>query len=74
MSQRDHYEVLGLSRGATPEEIKSAFRKLASLHHPDKNPDDPSAGVRFKEVNQAYQVLSDPQRRGPRRWGSDRTW
>ncbi len=64
MSQRDHYEVLGLSRGATPEEIKSAFRKLASLHHPDKNPDDPSAGVRFKEVNQAYQVLSDPQRRG----------
>lgn len=63
MSQRDHYEVLGLSRGASPEEIKAAFRKLASQHHPDKNPDDPTAAARFKEVNQAYQVLSDPQRR-----------
>ncbi len=63
MSQRDHYEVLGVSRTATPEEIKAAFRKLASRHHPDKNPDDPHASTRFKEMNLAYQVLSDPQRR-----------
>ena len=63
MSERDHYEILGVSRGATPEEIKAAFRKLASHHHPDRNPDDPKAAVRFKEVNSAYQVLSDPQRR-----------
>jgi molecular chaperone DnaJ len=63
MAQRDPYEVLGVSRGATPEEIKAAFRRLAAQHHPDKNPDDPSAVNRFKEVNTAYQVLSDPQRR-----------
>jgi molecular chaperone DnaJ len=63
MTQRDHYEVLGIPRGSSPEEIKAAFRKLASQHHPDRNPDDPGASVRFKEVNQAYQVLSDPQRR-----------
>ncbi|HEY8079785.1 MAG TPA: molecular chaperone DnaJ [Labilithrix sp.] len=63
MSQRDHYEVLGVSKTATAEELKAAFRKLASQHHPDKNPDDPKAGVRFKEINAAYQVLCDPQRR-----------
>jgi molecular chaperone DnaJ len=63
MADRDHYEVLGVSKGASPEEIKAAFRKLASTHHPDRNPDDPKAGARFKEVNNAYQVLSDPQRR-----------
>jgi molecular chaperone DnaJ len=63
MSARDHYEVLGLSKGASPEEIKAAFRKLASQHHPDKNPDDPKASIRFKEINAAWQVLSDPQRR-----------
>jgi molecular chaperone DnaJ len=62
-AQRDHYEVLGVSRGATPDEIKAAFRKLAQQHHPDKNPDDPKAAVRFKEINGSYQVLSDPQRR-----------
>lgn len=62
-SQRDHYDVLGLERGATAEDIKAAFRKLASQHHPDKNPDDPRATIRFKEVNASYQVLSDPQRR-----------
>jgi molecular chaperone DnaJ len=63
VSTRDHYEVLGVSKAATPEEIKAAFRKLASQHHPDKNPDDPRAPARFKEINAAYQVLSDPQRR-----------
>jgi molecular chaperone DnaJ len=62
-AQRDHYEVLGVHRGATPEELKAAFRKLASLHHPDRNPNDPKAGQRFKELNASYQVLSDPQRR-----------
>ncbi len=63
MSQRDHYEVLGVSRSSTPEEIKAAFRKLAAQHHPDKNAGDPHAAVRFKEINAAYQVLSDPQRK-----------
>src|SRR5262245_1123040 len=63
MSQRDHYEVLGISRDATPEEIKSAFRKLAAKLHPDRNPHDPSADARFKELNASYQVLSDTQRR-----------
>jgi molecular chaperone DnaJ len=61
--QRDHYEVLGVTRGATPEEIKSAFKKLAAQHHPDRNPNDPHAAGRFKEINASYQVLSDPQRR-----------
>lgn len=61
--QRDHYEVLGIGREATQDEIKAAFRRLAQQHHPDKNPDDPGAGNRFKEMNAAYQVLSDPQRR-----------
>jgi len=62
-AQRDHYEVLGIERGASADEIKSAFRKLASQHHPDKNPEDPHASFRFKEINASYQVLSDPQRR-----------
>jgi molecular chaperone DnaJ len=62
-ASRDHYEVLGVSRSATQEEIKLSFRRLASVHHPDKNPSDPHAHVRFKEINASYQVLSDPQRR-----------
>ncbi len=63
MAQRDHYEVLGIARGANHDEIKSAFRKLAAQHHPDKNPDDATAVIRFKEINASYQVLSDPNRR-----------
>jgi molecular chaperone DnaJ len=63
MSQRDHYEVLGVRRGAPPEEIKSAFKRLASQYHPDRNQNDPSAHERFKEINLAYQVLSDESRR-----------
>lgn len=55
--------MLGIARSATPDEIKSAFRKLGAKHHPDKNPDDPGAAQRFKEVNAAYQILSDPQKR-----------
>ena len=62
--QRDHYEVLGVRRDASPEEIKSAFKRLASQNHPDRNQDDPDAHERFKEVALAYQVLSDPNRRG----------
>jgi len=64
MPQRDHYDVLGVRRDAAPEEIKSAFKKLVAQYHPDRNQDDPSAHDRFKEINGAYQVLSDPNRRG----------
>jgi molecular chaperone DnaJ len=60
---RDPYDVLGVARSAGEAELKTAFRKLAAIHHPDKNPDDPNAGQRFKEINQAYQILSDPQKR-----------
>jgi molecular chaperone DnaJ len=61
---RDHYDVLGVPKSASPEEIKGAFRKLAAQHHPDRNPNDPSATERFKEVTSAYQVLGDQGRRG----------
>lgn len=59
----DLYAVLGVSRSATAEEIKKAYRRLARQHHPDANPGDAEAEVRFKEVAQAYEVLSDPERR-----------
>lgn len=60
---RDPYLVLGVSRTASAPEIRAAFRKLAAQHHPDKNPEDPEAQTRFKEINQAHQILSDPQKR-----------
>jgi molecular chaperone DnaJ len=60
---RDPYEVLGVDRSATDAELKAAFRKQASQHHPDRNPDDAGASQRFKDLNQAYQILSDPQKR-----------
>jgi molecular chaperone DnaJ len=60
---RDPYDILGVDRSATQDEIKTAFRKLAAQHHPDKNPGDESAHQRFKELNSAYQILSDPQKR-----------
>ncbi|NNM73440.1 molecular chaperone DnaJ [Enterovirga aerilata] len=63
MSKRDYYEVLGVSRTVTEVELKSAFRKLAMRYHPDRNPGDGEAEVKFKEINEAYQVLSDPQKR-----------
>lgn len=59
----DHYAVLGVERGASAEEIKRAYRRLAREHHPDANRDDPGAEERFKEVTRAYEVLSDPRKR-----------
>jgi molecular chaperone DnaJ len=63
MAKRDYYEVLGVSRGASADDIKRAFRKLAAKYHPDANPGDHGAEERFKEINEAYQVLSDPEKR-----------
>src|SRR5437879_4569389 len=59
----DYYKVLGVARNATEAEIKAAYRKHALKHHPDRNPGDQEAEEKFKEINTAYQVLSDPQKR-----------
>ena len=61
--KRDYYEVLGLQKGASEDEIKKAFRKLAMKYHPDKNPGDKEAEEKFKEINEAYAVLSDPEQK-----------
>lgn len=63
MAKRDYYDVLGVPRTANPDELKKAFRKLAMQLHPDKNPGDKKAEEKFKEVNEAHETLSDPQKR-----------
>lgn len=63
MSKKDFYSILGVARSATPEEIKKAYRKLAMQYHPDKNPGDKKAEEKFKEISEAYDVLSDTKKR-----------
>lgn len=63
MAKRDYYEVLGVDRSADKQELKKAYRQLALKLHPDRNPDDPSAEESFKEASEAFQVLSDPEKR-----------
>ena len=63
MDYKDYYETLGVSRNASADDIRKAYRKLAMKYHPDRNPDDKQAEERFKEINEAYQVLNDPQKR-----------
>ena len=63
MAKKDYYEVLDVARNATDEEIKKAYRKLAMKYHPDRNQDNPSAEEKFKEVKEAYEMLSDPDKR-----------
>ena len=63
MSKRDYYEVLEISKTATEVEIKRAYRKKAIQFHPDKNPGDKTAEEKFKEAAEAYEVLSDPEKR-----------
>lgn len=63
MEYKDYYKILGVSRNATEKEIKQAYRRLARKYHPDVNPGDPQAEARFKEINEAHEVLSDPEKR-----------
>jgi len=59
--RKDYYKILGIEKDADENQIKRAYRKLAIIHHPDKNPDDPDAAERFKDIGEAYETLSDPQ-------------
>ncbi len=63
MAKQDYYQILGINKGAAEKEIKKAYRKLARKYHPDVNPGDNSAEAKFKEINEAYEVLSDPDKR-----------
>ena len=63
MAKADYYEILGINKDASEAEIKSAFRKAAKQYHPDLHPGDAEAEKKFKEINEAYEVLSDPQKK-----------
>ena len=63
MAKRDYYEILGVNRDASDEDIKKAYRKLAMKHHPDRNPDNPKSEEQFKEAKEAYEILSDAPKR-----------
>ena len=63
MSKQDYYEILGVSKTASNDEVKSAYRKLAMQHHPDRNPDNKESEEKFKEATEAYEVLSDANKR-----------
>lgn len=69
--RKDYYKILGVEKDANDNEIKKAYRKLAIVHHPDKNPDDESAAGRFKDIGEAYETLSDPEKRARYDSGED---